>query len=555
MTAAMGEAGSPSLSPDGRFIVFVSDYGETGNRDIWVQSVDQGTGLRLTRDPAADYDPVFSGDGKTIYFTSLREPTGIYSVPAVGGEAKLILRGGMSAQVSPDGKKLAFVSATGQISVFEITGASSRPIAEKLDSSYAPKWSPDGKMILFTGRTKPQDELEWWTADPDTGSPISTGLLAELHERGFKEAFVQSWMPDGQILFAGKQGDQITLWRMKVSPDRKIVSGPVRATDSDSGDFRASYAAGRIAFERTRAVLNLWSLPVDANQGLMKGNPQRITYTDSQKGSAALSHDGRLLLYSTQQKDGFRLMLRDLTNGREKQVGPSSNAFYAVMNAAGSRYFWGEGAPGQIGVFTRGVSGWRSWWSSTVCGPCAIPRSVSADGSTLLTWANTDAQDHVDLVDLKTGQSRPILEQGIYRFYGPELSADGAWISFSAKASEGNFATYIAAIPRAGSPPSTDWIRANPGSTDFEMAFWSPDANLLYRLCGHGEGNLNWLEAQRLDPRTKRPLDGPIPVYHFTGAHVPTMDPIWNHPAIGEGRIVLEVADVSSNIWIADASK
>jgi len=28
------------------------------------------------------------------------------------------------------------------------------------------------------------------------------------------------------------------------------------------------------------------------------------------------------------------------------------------------------------------------------------------------------------------------------------------------------------------------------------------------------------------------------------------MDPIWNHPAAAEGRIVLELGDVSKNVWI-----
>ena len=85
------------------------------------------------------------------------------------------------------------------------------------------------------------------------------------------------------------------------------------------------------------------------------------------------------------------------------------------------------------------------------------------------------------------------------------------------------------------------------------MAFWSPDENLVYLLNEHGEGNLTWLDAQRLDAGTKRPVGGTLSVYHFTSPHIPGMDPIWNHPAAVEGRIVLELVDLSTNVWIMNA--
>ena len=63
LTTTAGEAISPSLSRDGKFVTYASDQADAGNLDIWIQPVDQGNAVRLTNHPARDYDPVFSADG------------------------------------------------------------------------------------------------------------------------------------------------------------------------------------------------------------------------------------------------------------------------------------------------------------------------------------------------------------------------------------------------------------------------------------------------------------------------------------------------------------
>src|SRR5579864_3312534 len=553
LTAGGGEANSPSLSRDAKFVVYSSDQAESGNFDIWMQPVDQAAPVRLTKDPARDYDPVFSGDGKTVYFTSLREPQGIYRVAASGGQDELVVRGGLSPQVSPDGQTLVFVDRTGNLALLGLGDGSSRPLLENFHSSYAPHWSPDGKRILFAGQAATDEAVEWWILSLEGSAPQNTGLLQALRERGFSDAFAHAWLPGDQIVFAGKRGDQMTLWRFKLTPEGRMANDPVRATDDEAGDFQASYASGHLVFQRTRVVLNLWRLPVDANQGRVTGNPQRVTSTDTQKGFAALSRDGRVLLYSAEQQGAFHLVMKDLISGREKAVGPSASAFYSVLNGDGPRYFYGTGSKDSINIFTRAVSGWRSWWSQSICDRCGMPRGVTPDGRFLLVWADVEPENHIDLVDLQTGKARTILKSLTYQFYGPELSPDGAWISFIAKTGKDEFHSYIARIGQDGITGEHEWIRVNPSSHEFQMAFWSPDGHLLYLLSEHGEGNLNWLDALKLDPQTKQPAGVPFAVYHFKEPRVPTMDPVWNHPAAAADKIVLELGDVSTNVWMMDA--
>ena len=52
---------------------------------------------------------------------------------------------------------------------------------------------------------------------------------------------------------------------------------------------------------------------------------------------------------------------------------------------------------------------------------------------------------------------------------------------------------------------------------------------------------------------SKQPVGEPFAVYHFKEPRVPIMNPIWNHAAAAGGRIVLELGDESTNVWIKEA--
>jgi Tol biopolymer transport system component len=161
----------------------------------------------------------------------------------------------------------------------------------------------------------------------------------------------------------------------------------------------------------------------------------------------------------------------------------------------------------------------------------------------------------VDLLDLTTGKSHPVLKNINAQIYGPEFSPDAKWISFVAQTGKHSWRAYIAGIPAVGPANRSDWIPATANLDGFLMAFWSQDGNLLYILNEHGEGNLNWLDAQKLDPRNKRPVEQPFNVYRFREPRVPGMDPIWNHPAVGRDKIILELGDMSTNVWLLNVPR
>ena len=180
---------NPSWSPDKQQIVFQrssnakgggddddaggKDKKEGGNNDIYVMDK-EGKNLRqLTDHPSDDRHPTWSPDGKQIAFISNRDggkASVIYVMDTVGNNLRRLTNDVKftwidSPDWSPDGKQIVFTSMvinkdakekSSEIYVINVGGKNPRQVAKnpKLTWTESPKWSPDGRQIIFSsGRT------------------------------------------------------------------------------------------------------------------------------------------------------------------------------------------------------------------------------------------------------------------------------------------------------------------------------------------------------------------------------------------------------------------
>jgi Tol biopolymer transport system component len=493
-------------------------------------------------DASHNYGPEFSADGRSIYFTSTREPQGIYRVPSSGGASELVIQNGDSAKISPDGSTILLYGSGGKVVQRALAGGSATVVLPGVENSYAPLWSPDGARILVTTQTQENREPQWWIVPSAGGETRQTSLSVDLRLQGFNYIATNAWPADDWIVFTGRQGETQTLWKIQLHPNGTTAGKAIRATADAQGDSSASFAAGKLVFSRTRADMNFWALPLDPSGERIVASPEPLTSTPAQKGGQSAA--GGKLLYSVQNGERFSLFLRK--NGSDKNL---RDGFYSVLAPDGSRYAYGEGTKEQLNVRLKSLSWWK-FWSSTLCEHCGMPRQFSPDGTKLLLWSDSPPIQYFDLLDLETHKVNRIVWSS-EDLKSPSLSPDGRWISFVAAVGRRRWQAFVAPVSDERLLSSFDWTAVTPVSDSFFFAFWGERNDVIYTLSSHAPGgNLRFLEAQRLDSETKHPAGAATPVYEFDEALVPVMDPLWNTVSVAGNKIVLELNGVTTDIWI-----
>lgn len=114
-SARFEQAYSPRFSPDGRSVVY-SAWTSGGFRDIRVVDVETGRFRQLFHDRALDQQPVFSPDGKRVYFTSDRSGVAnIYAYDLASShlwQVTNVINGAYYPELSGDEKTLVYTGYT-----------------------------------------------------------------------------------------------------------------------------------------------------------------------------------------------------------------------------------------------------------------------------------------------------------------------------------------------------------------------------------------------------------------------------------------------------------
>lgn len=135
---------TPRWSPDGQTLAY-SAWNRGGYRDVWLLDVASGERTRITYDRAIDRGPVFSPDGKRLYFASDR--SGISNVYAYDRESGALTQitnvvgGAFQPDISPDGRTLVYVGygSTGfDLYALDLAQAGARPAEPPRELAPAP---------------------------------------------------------------------------------------------------------------------------------------------------------------------------------------------------------------------------------------------------------------------------------------------------------------------------------------------------------------------------------------------------------------------------------
>jgi hypothetical protein len=150
---------SPRSSPDGRRVAFLTPVG--GLAQVAAMDPDSGDWTVLTRrrDTGAVHRVEWSADGTRLFFDRVTDaPLGVSSVPAIGGDERMVVEGAQSPDPLPDGSLLVVkLDAERRFQIVRVWPDSGKQtsvgppiLADSSDLAF--RAFPDGKEVLAWGR-------------------------------------------------------------------------------------------------------------------------------------------------------------------------------------------------------------------------------------------------------------------------------------------------------------------------------------------------------------------------------------------------------------------
>lgn len=467
----------PAFSTDGAWIAYVSADSPSGNPDIWtVHARSAERGDRITNDAALEERPAWLPNDSAIIYASNRD--GSWSIwkspgpgltrtgPELARSAERLLENARDPAISRDGKWLAFV----------------RPDADGCSRVHAAAL----------------DDLDAGRQLTKAGAPC----WAEDHP---------SWSPDGrEICFSSDRGLSIV----------DVASGATRRlTDDDEFDVEPTWSDdGTVTFTSFRGgLMALWRVRASG-----RGEPERLTRGAGPERNAAVSPDGRRLVFSSLSEDP-NIVVKDALDGTEDSFGTTfddrSPAF--LPDASAVVFLTAQTAEAGTALRQQPLAGWKHEGESS--------RLVVLPG----------ASSH------------------------PQLSADGKWIAYFHVE---NGRRSVWAMPWGGGSRR----RLTDGAADEIHPAWSPPAleQLAFASARGGSWNIWALPVKdgRRAGEPRRLTSGPgtkwFPAWSPNGrwiaftSRAQSGSEIWNVDASGASgeRRITSGADAYFARWIGDES-
>ena len=351
---AMDRLSEPQVSPDGKWVVFTlrkTDLAANrGRTDLWLVGID-GTGLRqLTVNPASDFSPQWSRDGKSIWFMSTRSGSAqIWRMPVDGGEPEQktslpIDVGGFL--LSPDGSRLAvtmevfpscenIACSKTKLDEMESRKASGK-IYDKLFFRHWDTWSDGRRSHVFTM--------------PITGGEpvdLMRGMEADCPSKPFGGVEEIAFTPDSKsIVFTARVAGREEAWSTNFdlylvpvdgAAAPKLLTANNKAWDttpafSPDGKTLAYLAMSRPGYEADRFRIVLRSWPDGAERVLTEN-------WDYSAGGILWSADGKTIYTHADNIGQHSIFALDAATGKARTVVKEGTV--SAVALAGPRLLYG----------------------------------------------------------------------------------------------------------------------------------------------------------------------------------------------------------------------
>src|SRR5262249_32759763 len=147
-----------------------------------------------------------------------------------------------------------------------------------------------------------------------------------------------------------------------------------------------------------------------------------------------------------------------------------------------------------------------------ICTSCGRPVDWSADRTKLFfDYAGPDERE-IRVLDVASGESRPLLQHPESVLTTPHLSPDGRHVAFTMVRPGRARRIYVAPLGD-GPIPERLWTVVIDGANLERQPYWAPSGNAIYFLSERDGFRCIW--AQRVDASTRRPVGEPFAAYHM----------------------------------------